>query len=116
VARSCSRERTLSEYVRAEAQDGSRSRGTEKNRKVVMPHASPRVGANVTAMLKEGMCVCTAVRENAIARLVKAHFLLMFGFMLLRRTNATDKSGRYAWHGRHEVWFRVRVWAARILT
>lgn len=49
----------LSEYERAEAQDRS-SRGTEKNRKVVMPHASPRAGANVTAILNEWAEVCTA--------------------------------------------------------
>ena len=114
MARSCSRESTLSEYVRAEVQDELRSRGTEKNRKVVMPHASPRVGANVTAMLNEGMRVCTAVREIVMARLVRAHVLSMFGLTVLRRTNATDKSGRYAW--RHEVCFRVRVRVTKIMT
>lgn len=50
----------LSEYERAEAQDRS-SRGTEKNRKVVMPHASPRVGANVPAILNEWVEVCYSV-------------------------------------------------------
>ena len=69
----------LSEYERAEAQDRS-SRGTEKNRKVVMPHASPRVDANVTANRKEGVGICTAVQEIAMARLITAHVLSMFGF------------------------------------
>jgi hypothetical protein len=49
---SCSCESTLSEYVRAEAQDRM-SRGREKNRDVVKPFASPRVGANVEAILNE---------------------------------------------------------------
>lgn len=79
VARSCRRESRLSEYVRAEAQDRL-SRGTEKNRKVVMPHASPRVDANVTAKLKEGMGIYTAVQEIAMAQLMTAHVLLMFCF------------------------------------
>lgn len=49
---SCSCESTLTEYVRAEAQDRM-SRGREKNSDVVKPFASPRVGANVEAILNE---------------------------------------------------------------
>ena len=60
VARSSRRESKLSEYVRAEAQDRS-SRGKEKDRKVVKLRASPRGGANVKAILNEGMGVCTAL-------------------------------------------------------
>lgn len=52
AAMSCKCERTLSEYVRVETRDRA-SRGTEKNRKVVKPTASPRVDANVEAILKE---------------------------------------------------------------
>lgn len=79
MARSCRRESRLSEYERAEAQDRS-SRGTEKNRKVVMPHASPRVGANVTAILNEGIGICTALQAITIEQLVRAHVLSMFWF------------------------------------
>lgn len=63
MARSCSRDSKLSEYVRAEARDRS-SRGTEKNRNVVMPHASPRVGANVEDILNKGRgCMYSVLKD-----------------------------------------------------
>jgi hypothetical protein len=52
IATACSRERRLSEYVRAGARE-ELLRGIEKIRKVVKPSASPRVGANLEAILND---------------------------------------------------------------
>jgi hypothetical protein len=68
IARTCSRERRLSEYARVGARE-ELPRGIEKIRKVVMPSASPRVGANLEAILNDSvidvrqygtMCRCNA--------------------------------------------------------
>lgn len=53
-ARACSRERRLSEYARAGARE-ELLRGIEKIRKVVKPSASPRVGANLKAILNDSV-------------------------------------------------------------
>jgi hypothetical protein len=76
TARACSRERRLSAYVRAGARE-ELCRGIEKIRKVVRPFASPRVGANLEAIVEDSvvyvrqygtMCRCNAqaVMINAI--------------------------------------------------
>ena len=54
IARACSRERRLSEYARAGARE-ELLRGIEKIRKVVKPSASPRVGANLEAILNDSV-------------------------------------------------------------
>jgi hypothetical protein len=54
IARACSRERRLSEYARVGARE-ELVRGIEKIRKVVMPSASPRVGANLGAILNDSV-------------------------------------------------------------
>jgi hypothetical protein len=68
IARACSRERRLSEYARVGARI-ELVRGIEKIRKVVMPSASPRVCANLEAILNDSaidvrrygtMCRCNA--------------------------------------------------------
>lgn len=52
ITTACSRERRLSEYARAGARE-ELLRGIEKIRKVVRPSASPRVGANLEAILND---------------------------------------------------------------
>ena len=45
-----------------------------------MPHASPRVGANVEAILNEGVGVFTAFQEIVMGQLLRANDLSMFSF------------------------------------
>ena len=82
TARACSRERRLSAYVRAGARE-ELCRGLEKIRKVVRPSASPRVGANLEAIVEDSvvylrqygtMCRCNAqaVMMNSAVRYARA--------------------------------------------
>lgn len=81
AAMCCKCPRMLSEYARVETQDRT-SRGTEKDRKVVKPTASPRVDANVEAILKERVGVWTVYVQRSNLKIVGVTWFATFGLQV----------------------------------